>query len=101
MKIELSNLALSLLSQCLSLPGWTKNDNMAEAVRRTYTAGKILADVMPVIAPDKPKDKQTIELDDKMIAVCVIAVKHFVSSGNTPSGPAMNELIDGLKILET
>jgi hypothetical protein len=125
MKLQLSNKALEHLINCLSLPGWCKHENPSISVKRTYLAGKILADLLPVV-PDSPllaaglekdshsvrsynktllawceaKDTPEFELDDKQIEVCVVAIKHFIALGNTPTGKAMNELLEVFKATE-
>lgn len=123
MKLVLTNKALEHLSNCLSLPGWCKHENASVSIKRTYLGGKILAEVLPSV-PDSPlppetrdpasartfmklldewgkkKDTKEFDLDDKMIEVCQVALKYFASQGNTPTGAAMNELIEAFKLNE-
>lgn len=123
MKIQLSNQALDHLTNCLSLPGWCRSDNQTVSVKRTYLGGKILCDVLPpysdsplldptqannpialrehkkaILLWGKQKETPEFEMDDKMVEVCTVALKHFIGNGNTPTGGAMNELIDIFKI---
>jgi hypothetical protein len=125
MKVTLSFKAVEFLRDMLAAPGWNKNDNVATAIKNNYFAGKILAEKLPTV-PEVPEDKlpgrnsspadlkafqdlskklgeskaPELVLEDKEEAVCKVALKWFIQEGKTPSGVAMNELIDSFKLLE-
>jgi hypothetical protein len=120
MKLQLTNLALDNLRNCLSAVGWCKSDNVELSVRNTYLAGKLLAEVLPeTVVPEPPSELATpsqqlqfgkmiktwqkvpspeFELTDKMLDVCQRAVKYKIVMGEAPSSPHMSELILALKL---
>lgn len=117
--------AIEFLRDMLAAPGWGKHDNAATAVKRLYLAGKILAEKLPEVpqvADDVLPNRNSaqfeirawekavkernetkapeVEFDDKMVEVIQVCLKHHMGMGQTPSGVALNELIDAFKLID-